>query len=641
MGRVSAREVELVGGDRRMGSASVFKSLQELFPQVDVRILRALSIEHEDDVNEAVEFILSDVLLSESTTTEFSSVIEGTSNQEQVFIDEDKGVEHISVPDDKLNTSPVWLNCVEETENRELPFLVADDTEDSVIQRSEQRIEASDNNNLRLNLSHLPENVDETLFDNADNQQYYFEVLLNGGHDDSILTEHHAKFSEGQEFANTALQSDSEQVHQVRNQESISVHFTEQTVSSAVCDNSGNPINNESENEDEFSIQLDACDGLSGCPTDACEPLNLIDLETVVGSPPSYASMLSMPVVSENEQNYQNSIAEEYKDVNVYENQSIVSTYENFLEPLSDKNEDYSILLTSLATRSGHAVGTDLLEDSIMDAKNSKKTLATTLESMVSMVQEVELFEEKAKQVKEDNLVDNHQILSKVEELKKILKQSNEEKDMHAGEVYGERSILAAEARELQSRLLKISEERNEYLSITEEIFRALETRKAAAHDEITAANLEKQEKEELVQIALKDHELLMDSIHAESRKLQQEAEENNKLREFLMDRGHVVDSLQGEIAVICEDILALKQIVDSHTPLTKYLRSSRSSASSAKSFDHRPLNSSNHILLSSSSSSSSSTSSLIYKESPEKHLQVENTSVGRNSLEDWELCEE
>ncbi|KAK8960099.1 hypothetical protein KSP40_PGU016770 [Platanthera guangdongensis] len=126
---------------------------------------------------------------------------------------------------------------------------------------------------------------------------------------------------------------------------------------------------------------------------------------------------------------------------------------------------------------------------------------------------------------------------------------------------------------------------------------------------------------------SLKDHELTMDSVLAESQKLQQEAEENSKLREFLMERGRVVDSLQGEIAIICEDILSMKLKVDGgHTPVGKYLPS--------YSDDHRP------------SALSSSTTSLT-KEIPEKLPIVKDTpdrpnliGVGRISLDDWELCE-
>ncbi|CAL9197352.1 unnamed protein product [Musa hybrid cultivar] len=41
---------------------SVLRALQEVFPQIDLRILRAVAVEHSEDVDAAVEFILSDVL---------------------------------------------------------------------------------------------------------------------------------------------------------------------------------------------------------------------------------------------------------------------------------------------------------------------------------------------------------------------------------------------------------------------------------------------------------------------------------------------------------------------------------------------------------------------------------------------------
>jgi hypothetical protein len=44
----------------------------------------------------------------------------------------------------------------------------------------------------------------------------------------------------------------------------------------------------------------------------------------------------------------------------------------------------------------------------------------------------------------------------------------------HAGEVYGEKAILATEVRELQSRLLSVSDERDKSLAILDEVFNIL-----------------------------------------------------------------------------------------------------------------------------------------------------------------------
>lgn len=43
----------------------------------------------------------------------------------------------------------------------------------------------------------------------------------------------------------------------------------------------------------------------------------------------------------------------------------------------------------------------------------------------------------------------------------------------HAGEVYGEKAILATELRELQSRLLSLSDERDKSLCILDEVLKS------------------------------------------------------------------------------------------------------------------------------------------------------------------------
>ncbi|EHA8592422.1 hypothetical protein COCNU_contig69500716G000010 [Cocos nucifera] len=111
-------------------------------------------------------------------------------------------------------------------------------------------------------------------------------------------------------------------------------------------------------------------------------------------------------------------------------------------------------------------------------------------------------------------------------------------------------------------------------------------------------AELEKLEREELARKALREQELIMDAMAEESKKLQQEAEENSKLREFLMDGGNIVDALQGEIAVICEDVVLLKARVDGCIPPGKAQRSTTSSlASSSSSSCRRSLHSSDGVL--------------------------------------------
>ncbi|KAF5455076.1 hypothetical protein F2P56_024689 [Juglans regia] len=164
----------------------------------------------------------------------------------------------------------------------------------------------------------------------------------------------------------------------------------------------------------------------------------------------------------------------------------------------------------------------------------------------------------------------------KIHLLEEIIEDAKNNK--HAGEVYGEKAILATEVRELQSRLLCLSDERDKSLAILDEMHQALQTRLAMAEELRKAAERERLEKEESAQNDLDAEEAIMEKVVQESKVLEQEAEENSRLREFLMDRGRVVDILQGEISVICQDVRLLKEKFDDRVPLSKSVSSSQTS---------------------------------------------------------------
>ncbi|KAL1065565.1 hypothetical protein V6Z11_D12G005600 [Gossypium hirsutum] len=237
-----------------------------------------------------------------------------------------------------------------------------------------------------------------------------------------------------------------------------------------------------------------------------------------------------------------------------------------------------------VVSRSSQTCRIDLLEEVIEDAKNNKKTLFQAMQSIMNLMREVELQEEAAEQAKEECARGGSDILVKVEELKQMLPHAKEANDMHAGEVYGEKAILATEVRELQSRLHSLSEERDRSLSVLDEMHQTLEARQAAAKELMKAAEQEKLEKEESALNALAEQEAIMLKVVQESETLQQEAEENSKLREFLMDCGQIVDSLQGEISVICQDVRLLKEKFDERIPLSKSISSSQTSCILASS---------------------------------------------------------
>ncbi|XP_042379803.1 uncharacterized protein LOC121972187 isoform X1 [Zingiber officinale] len=259
-------------------------------------------------------------------------------------------------------------------------------------------------------------------------------------------------------------------------------------------------------------------------------------------------------------------------------------SYENGLQPNDDS------LPTTLITRSGHFIDIEFLEGMLSDAKGEKllqESLSSAVELASNLMRDVELLEDRSKHAKEVASNAGQDILSKAEELKVMVVPAKEENDKLAGVIYGEKAILATEAQELQSRLLNLSNERNKSLSVIEEIRETLEIRIAAMKEEIAAAEREKLEKEAAARRVLNEQEAIMASIVEESKKLQEETEKNSKLREFLMDRGRIVDALQGEIAIICEDVMLLKQRVDSGLPSGRSVLGIPSGLSASSSSSH------------------------------------------------------
>ncbi|KAM1999240.1 hypothetical protein ACFX16_006697 [Malus domestica] len=92
------------------------------------------------------------------------------------------------------------------------------------------------------------------------------------------------------------------------------------------------------------------------------------------------------------------------------------------------------------------------------------------MESVINMMREVEVQEKAVDIVQEEASRGGLDIMVKVEELKRMLAHAKDANDMHAGEVFGEKAILATEAKELQSRLLNLLDERDKSLAILNEV---------------------------------------------------------------------------------------------------------------------------------------------------------------------------
>ncbi|KAI3800987.1 hypothetical protein L1987_29087 [Smallanthus sonchifolius] len=95
--------------------------------------------------------------------------------------------------------------------------------------------------------------------------------------------------------------------------------------------------------------------------------------------------------------------------------------------------------------------------------------------------------------------------------------------------------------------------------AITKKMYKSLEKRLTLAIKQKEAADKERLQKE----LALAYERNKMEKLVEESTKLEQEAMEN--LKEFLIDRGHVVDILQEEISCKCLDVNLLKQELEEY----------------------------------------------------------------------------
>uniref|UniRef100_A0A1J3HP15 CUE domain-containing protein n=1 Tax=Noccaea caerulescens TaxID=107243 RepID=A0A1J3HP15_NOCCA len=445
-----------------MGSKVVYRSLTELFPQIDARILKAVAIEHPKDVNDAAAVVISEFV----------------------------------------------------------PLFYPNMADDSTTQSGDK----------------TPVDVPDNKVEERDMQNSGSETVAS---------------SSGTRAPTTELLSE---INQLTN----------------VMPNGG-----------DVHIQSKSTIGLSGSTESgvvSSELPDLVEPETKLTSDASQG--VGFHVTANQDESGRRTVSE---DAETSDAESSGSTSKDSLA-VENGEPELGDAFSSVVSRSTQGCNIDHLEQIIEDAKSNKRTLFTVMDSIMNLMREVEHQEKDAEKLKENATRGGFDTLNKVEDLKKILAHAKERNDMDAGEVYGERSILSTEVTELENRLLNLSEDRDKSLSVLHEMRGVLETRLEAALEIKNAAEKEKQEKEGCARKALAEQEAIMEKVVQESKLLQQEAEENSKLREFLMDRGRIVDSLQGEISVICQDIRHLKEKFDNRVPLSQSISSSQTSCKLASS---------------------------------------------------------
>ncbi|XP_024975724.1 uncharacterized protein LOC112513629 [Cynara cardunculus var. scolymus] len=565
-----------------MGFNSVYRVLQDIFQQVDSRILRAVAIEHPKDADVAVEVVLAEVIprLSEQSRTNkgksslsLSEVVDGArTGQFEATMDSGDvlpclseqyteagpsnigGSLPVAIEDADLSGQPNSPKVVEPVTSEPLCtscFYDANGEIDTVCYGIPIPLENLVNNNINHECV-TPASISENgVYDNHD-----YGCVKTGD-------QNAAKVSNS--IASSVGVSGS-----IQEEAAINDKFTHEN--GVYDDHDHGFVKTGDQNAAKMSNSLASGAGVSGSIQEEAainDKITLLDVDTEMIAPSSSQLLGTCE-----------------KDLTVTQelnsSSSSKTTSEKNSLAITIVDPEDELIMTSVLTRSDQTCSTELLQDIIEDARNDKKTLALAMDSVVNLMKEVEFKERAAEQAKERAACGCSDILAKVDELKQALWRAKEANDMHAGEVYAEKAILATELKELQLRLLNLSDERSRSLEILEEMRVALEIRLTTALKEIEAAEEEKLEKERSAKEALAYQESQMEMVVEESKKLKMEAEENSKLQEFLMDRGRAIDILQGEIYVKCQDVKLLKEKFDKRITLSSSQTSSILASSSS-----------------------------------------------------------
>ncbi|XP_037486989.1 uncharacterized protein LOC119365453 isoform X3 [Triticum dicoccoides] len=199
------------------------------------------------------------------------------------------------------------------------------------------------------------------------------------------------------------------------------------------------------------------------------------------------------------------------------------------------------------------------INKNISDITKSKELLSCLYESTIMKMKEVELQEEKSRLAKQNADKAHQNFLAMAEHFNHLIENSKESNDKQAQVVCEENCSLVALTQDLQSKLTKLAAQRNEALTAVQEIKFQQDARLATSLEEEATAMEQIIQEDKLALLVRKEKEATMGSIMEESRKLQKEAEENILLREQLLDRGHIIDIMQGEISSILARVSKLK----------------------------------------------------------------------------------
>jgi len=497
-----------------MAFKTVFYALQDVFPQVDLRILKAVASKYSSDINSAVEFVLSDVLpaVGESKPTEtyypLPPKFDDVGQTYPTFETEGKGSSSVN----QMGFLPY------PTIENYNPFLEDVPSSSYVAQPSSL---SSSESSLSSTASSMKQSMEKSTYAESSNSQY-----------GSNLYPHENTFNVSVNSANYDATKDLIQLED----------YSELPYQ---------PLNN--------YAALNS-DSMTNSTTDI-DP-NVMDYAMADTGYKSCSMYENEEPKSEKKDEVSAKVSEEKVPLLLKETfeESVTSDV-----PIIPDEETHSEGEAKVSKSKSEFEAIDELIDHVT---KSKEILSSAMQATISKIKEVELQQENAKLSREEAAKADEKLIEMVEGLDNVIKTAKETNDEHARQVKEEKSLLAREAEELHSRLLNLSSEKDEYESIVNEINDTLDAQLVIAREENAGAQKVIAEKEEKYLKIRAEKESTLEEMKKESLVLKNEAEENSMLRELLLECGHKVDVLQGEISTIKEEVITLKEQVNKYKEL-------------------------------------------------------------------------
>ncbi|KAL2652080.1 hypothetical protein R1flu_020208 [Riccia fluitans] len=515
-----------------------YRVLLEIFPQVDSRLIKGAALSHGEDLSSALDFILNEVLApADDTLHQEDQTVSATERRASEFLSteqnsgETPAPRNISDGDDSITISKV-------SKNEDTKFLTY--CKDEAVGGPET-------------IAYLTASPSNTGSNEGTSKEEERAVISNGMTEDTCASISSCPL-DGKEFvaASHLLSVSRERTEHVprTNLVAYSIEEVEHSDNEPFSDGSVKSYT------EDVEITRDEREDLEG-PSQAVEKGDSIGYseETVCVetgfSDAGNSRMEESDVVESEELDLERGRDSAYISVSVETKMSF------------DEDETEGGCWETISSTSVQMASMETLLEAVEQAQADKDVLISSIEELRALRQKTDEEEYAARVARDEAQKGGQDVMAQVAEMRQMLSLAREANQVRAAEVHGEKAVLATEARELQSRLVQLKTDKERALSVLNEIKASLKARINKACQEREFAMAEKGAKEALARECLIQEEASMAKVALESRELQAESETCNLLREFLIERGNIVDALQGEVAVLCEDAEELKEEIE------------------------------------------------------------------------------